>query len=111
MKRATEKGLTAKKTERKIGLPENWATGIFGNEKYEGRKKGQQKLMSEMTEMKKGNGKMGNGSWATEKLGDEKWAGRKKTTQSTVSVRNIPAAQLSVVVFFQLPFLPLPFLP
>jgi len=60
--------------------------------------------MSEMTEMKKGNGKMGNGSWATEKLGDEKWAGRKKTTQSTVSVRNIPAAQLSVVVFFSCPF-------
>jgi len=67
--------------------------------------------MSEMTEIKKATEK-----WETE-VGQPKNSATKngpvgkKTTQSTVSVRNIPAAQLSVVVFFQLPFLPLPFLP
>jgi len=53
---------------RKIGQPENSAT-----KKQEGRKKGQQKLMPEITASKKQRKKM-----ATGKLGNDKWAGTKK---------------------------------
>jgi len=90
---------------RKIGQPEYSATknmrvGKKGN-KVNVRDDGN----------KKGNGKMGNGSWATEKLGDEKWAGRKKNNPKYCKCPEYSDNPTFRCRFFQLPFLPLPFLP
>ena len=79
------------KRQWKKWLPENWAIGKIGNEKWEGRKTGQHKI----NVLNNGNGKKGNRkkrqrekslpeNWAIKKFGNENWHGRKKGQHKVV---------------------------